>query len=193
MFWLLPLNHFYFYENCVYGVLCKLHTSPPSIILYKWHAVSLQSWNTHCDVFIYFFAGGGGGRMANMIPPHPLLYSRELELDELLWMTFPLLPYLPHRSQDRPLFESREQHERDLWDLSLVSSGEERQTQVGSHSCIYHSRLLNRRLTDMLAVRNTTNLSNPSFLSRKPLLANAENFTVYIKNSIRFPKFKFSK
>ncbi|XP_077692654.1 P2X purinoceptor 5 isoform X1 [Eretmochelys imbricata] len=27
----------------------------------------------------------------------------------------------------------------------------------------------------------------------KPLLANAENFTVYIKNSIRFPKFKFSK
>ncbi|XP_077168034.1 P2X purinoceptor 5 isoform X1 [Paroedura picta] len=28
---------------------------------------------------------------------------------------------------------------------------------------------------------------------RKPLLANAENFTVYIKNSIRFPKFKFSK
>ncbi|XP_033028316.1 P2X purinoceptor 5 [Lacerta agilis] len=28
---------------------------------------------------------------------------------------------------------------------------------------------------------------------RKPLLANAENFTVYIKNSIRFPRFKFSK
>ncbi|KAM7139559.1 LOW QUALITY PROTEIN: P2X purinoceptor 5 [Macrochelys suwanniensis] len=28
---------------------------------------------------------------------------------------------------------------------------------------------------------------------RKPLLVNAENFTVYIKNSIRFPKFKFSK
>ncbi|NWI23690.1 P2RX5 protein, partial [Sula dactylatra] len=28
---------------------------------------------------------------------------------------------------------------------------------------------------------------------RKPLLASAENFTVYIKNSIRFPKFKFSK
>ncbi|KAJ6657256.1 hypothetical protein lerEdw1_002623 [Lerista edwardsae] len=28
---------------------------------------------------------------------------------------------------------------------------------------------------------------------KKPLLANAENFTVYIKNSIRFPKFKFSK
>ncbi|XP_053131092.1 P2X purinoceptor 5 isoform X2 [Hemicordylus capensis] len=29
--------------------------------------------------------------------------------------------------------------------------------------------------------------------SKKPLLANAENFTVYIKNAIRFPKFKFSK
>ncbi|XP_030392316.1 P2X purinoceptor 5 isoform X3 [Gopherus evgoodei] len=29
--------------------------------------------------------------------------------------------------------------------------------------------------------------------TKKPLLANAENFTVYIKNSIRFPKFKFSK
>ncbi|XP_071620999.1 P2X purinoceptor 5 isoform X6 [Heliangelus exortis] len=28
---------------------------------------------------------------------------------------------------------------------------------------------------------------------KKPLLANAENFTVYIKNSVRFPKFKFSK
>ncbi|XP_061460756.1 P2X purinoceptor 5 isoform X2 [Rhineura floridana] len=28
---------------------------------------------------------------------------------------------------------------------------------------------------------------------KKPLLANAENFTVYIKNSIRFPRFKFSK
>ncbi|NXU23546.1 P2RX5 protein, partial [Thalassarche chlororhynchos] len=28
---------------------------------------------------------------------------------------------------------------------------------------------------------------------KKPLLASAENFTVYIKNSIRFPKFKFSK
>uniref|UniRef100_A0A8D0GCR6 P2X purinoceptor n=1 Tax=Sphenodon punctatus TaxID=8508 RepID=A0A8D0GCR6_SPHPU len=28
---------------------------------------------------------------------------------------------------------------------------------------------------------------------KKPLLANAENFTVYIKNSIRFPKFRFSK
>ncbi|NXI56248.1 P2RX5 protein, partial [Chloroceryle aenea] len=28
---------------------------------------------------------------------------------------------------------------------------------------------------------------------KKPLLACAENFTVYIKNSIRFPKFKFSK
>ncbi|XP_066490884.1 P2X purinoceptor 5 [Tiliqua scincoides] len=28
---------------------------------------------------------------------------------------------------------------------------------------------------------------------KKPLLAKAENFTVYIKNSIRFPKFKFSK
>ncbi|NWQ78979.1 P2RX5 protein, partial [Columbina picui] len=27
---------------------------------------------------------------------------------------------------------------------------------------------------------------------KKPLLATAENFTVYIKNSIRFPKFKFS-
>uniref|UniRef100_A0A8C3UK63 P2X purinoceptor n=1 Tax=Catharus ustulatus TaxID=91951 RepID=A0A8C3UK63_CATUS len=27
----------------------------------------------------------------------------------------------------------------------------------------------------------------------KPLLGSAENFTVYIKNSIRFPKFKFSK
>ncbi|XP_074869744.1 P2X purinoceptor 5 isoform X4 [Carettochelys insculpta] len=27
---------------------------------------------------------------------------------------------------------------------------------------------------------------------KKPLLAKAENFTVYIKNSIRFPKFKFS-
>uniref|UniRef100_A0A8C0EHR1 P2X purinoceptor n=1 Tax=Bubo bubo TaxID=30461 RepID=A0A8C0EHR1_BUBBB len=31
------------------------------------------------------------------------------------------------------------------------------------------------------------------FSFRKPLLASAENFTVYIKNSIRFPKFKFSK
>ncbi|XP_025070611.1 P2X purinoceptor 5 isoform X3 [Alligator sinensis] len=29
--------------------------------------------------------------------------------------------------------------------------------------------------------------------AKKVLLANAENFTVYIKNSIRFPKFKFSK
>ncbi|XP_062448217.1 P2X purinoceptor 5 isoform X1 [Rhea pennata] len=29
--------------------------------------------------------------------------------------------------------------------------------------------------------------------SKKPLLASAENFTIYIKNSIRFPKFKFSK
>ncbi|XP_009632250.1 P2X purinoceptor 5 [Egretta garzetta] len=28
---------------------------------------------------------------------------------------------------------------------------------------------------------------------KKPLLASAENFTVYIKNSIRFPKFNFSK
>ncbi|XP_027646878.2 P2X purinoceptor 5 isoform X2 [Falco peregrinus] len=28
---------------------------------------------------------------------------------------------------------------------------------------------------------------------KKPLLASAENFTVYIKNSIHFPKFKFSK
>ncbi|XP_030328681.1 P2X purinoceptor 5 isoform X1 [Strigops habroptila] len=28
---------------------------------------------------------------------------------------------------------------------------------------------------------------------KKPLLASAENFTVYIKNSVRFPKFKFSK
>ncbi|XP_029469388.1 P2X purinoceptor 5, partial [Rhinatrema bivittatum] len=28
---------------------------------------------------------------------------------------------------------------------------------------------------------------------KKPLLGNAENFTVYIKNSIRFPKFNFSK
>ncbi|XP_078235282.1 P2X purinoceptor 5 isoform X1 [Pogona vitticeps] len=28
---------------------------------------------------------------------------------------------------------------------------------------------------------------------RKLLLANAENFTIYIKNSIRFPRFKFSK
>ncbi|XP_054250460.1 P2X purinoceptor 5 isoform X2 [Indicator indicator] len=28
---------------------------------------------------------------------------------------------------------------------------------------------------------------------KTPLLASAENFTVYIKNSIRFPKFKFSK
>ncbi|XP_013809334.2 P2X purinoceptor 5 isoform X1 [Apteryx mantelli] len=28
---------------------------------------------------------------------------------------------------------------------------------------------------------------------KKPLLASAENFTIYIKNSIRFPKFKFSK
>ncbi|XP_039576840.1 P2X purinoceptor 5 isoform X5 [Passer montanus] len=28
---------------------------------------------------------------------------------------------------------------------------------------------------------------------KKPLLGSAENFTVYIKNSIRFPKFKFSK
>ncbi|XP_042298310.1 P2X purinoceptor 5 [Sceloporus undulatus] len=28
---------------------------------------------------------------------------------------------------------------------------------------------------------------------KKPLLAHAENFTVYIKNSIRFPRFKFSK
>nr|XP_006138748.1 P2X purinoceptor 5 isoform X1 [Pelodiscus sinensis] len=31
------------------------------------------------------------------------------------------------------------------------------------------------------------------FKPKKPLLASAENFTVYIKNSIRFPKFKFSK
>ncbi|XP_075760745.1 P2X purinoceptor 5 isoform X3 [Pelodiscus sinensis] len=30
------------------------------------------------------------------------------------------------------------------------------------------------------------------FKPKKPLLASAENFTVYIKNSIRFPKFKFS-
>ncbi|XP_048823193.1 P2X purinoceptor 5 isoform X2 [Lagopus muta] len=28
---------------------------------------------------------------------------------------------------------------------------------------------------------------------KKPLLASAENFTVFVKNSIRFPKFKFSK
>ncbi|KGL84375.1 P2X purinoceptor 5, partial [Tinamus guttatus] len=28
---------------------------------------------------------------------------------------------------------------------------------------------------------------------KKPLLGSAENFTIYIKNSIRFPKFKFSK
>lgn len=34
---------------------------------------------------------------------------------------------------------------------------------------------------------------NKPFSSRKPLLGSAENFTVYIKNSIRFPKFKFSK
>lgn len=31
------------------------------------------------------------------------------------------------------------------------------------------------------------------FLSREPLLSEAENFTVYIKNFIRFPKFEFSK
>lgn len=38
-----------------------------------------------------------------------------------------------------------------------------------------------------------TKTENKPFSSRKPLLGSAENFTVYIKNSIRFPKFKFSK
>jgi len=33
----------------------------------------------------------------------------------------------------------------------------------------------------------------PLFLSREPLLSEAENFTIYIKNFIRFPKFEFSK
>uniref|UniRef100_A0A669BU86 P2X purinoceptor n=1 Tax=Oreochromis niloticus TaxID=8128 RepID=A0A669BU86_ORENI len=32
-----------------------------------------------------------------------------------------------------------------------------------------------------------------SFVSREPLLSDAENFTIYIKNFIRFPKFEFSK
>lgn len=32
-----------------------------------------------------------------------------------------------------------------------------------------------------------------SFVSREPLLSEAENFTIYIKNFIRFPKFEFSK
>lgn len=32
-----------------------------------------------------------------------------------------------------------------------------------------------------------------SFTSREPLLSEAENFTIYIKNFIRFPKFEFSK
>lgn len=38
-----------------------------------------------------------------------------------------------------------------------------------------------------------TKTENKPFSCRKPLLGSAENFTVYIKNSIRFPKFKFSK
>lgn len=38
-----------------------------------------------------------------------------------------------------------------------------------------------------------TKAEDKPFSCRKPLLGSAENFTVYIKNSIRFPKFKFSK
>lgn len=33
----------------------------------------------------------------------------------------------------------------------------------------------------------------PGLVFRKPLLGKAEDFTVYIKNFIRFPKFNFSK
>lgn len=41
--------------------------------------------------------------------------------------------------------------------------------------------------------RVQSSAAHQAFSSRTPLLASAENFTVYIKNSIRFPKFKFSK
>lgn len=34
---------------------------------------------------------------------------------------------------------------------------------------------------------------SPGLVFRKPLLGKAEDFTVYIKNFIRFPKFNFSK
>lgn len=33
----------------------------------------------------------------------------------------------------------------------------------------------------------------PGLICRKPLLGKAEDFTIYIKNFIRFPKFNFSK
>lgn len=33
----------------------------------------------------------------------------------------------------------------------------------------------------------------PGWVFRKPLLGKAEDFTIYIKNFIRFPKFNFSK
>uniref|UniRef100_A0A663MEH6 P2X purinoceptor n=1 Tax=Athene cunicularia TaxID=194338 RepID=A0A663MEH6_ATHCN len=46
-----------------------------------------------------------------------------------------------------------------------------------------------RRTCEILAWCPVEKRSKP----KKPLLASAENFTVYIKNSIRFPKFKFSK
>lgn len=35
--------------------------------------------------------------------------------------------------------------------------------------------------------------SCPGLVFRKPLLSNAENATVYIKNYIHFPKFNYSK
>lgn len=35
--------------------------------------------------------------------------------------------------------------------------------------------------------------SCPGLVFRKPLLGKAEDFTIYIKNFIRFPKFNFSK
>ncbi|XP_075575559.1 P2X purinoceptor 5 isoform X3 [Pelecanus crispus] len=46
-----------------------------------------------------------------------------------------------------------------------------------------------RRTCEILAWCPVEKRSKPT----KPLLASAENFTVYIKNSVRFPKFNFSK
>lgn len=125
----------------------------------------------------------------------------------------PTIFALSTRNQDRLVSE---QH-WDLWDSRLVSCGIQQETHVrplpllpnigylpfcaATHSdpsqgpSYFTGLFLTNKAWQaplVLFVCFFTQLP-VSFLSREPLLSEAENFTIYIKNFIRFPKFEFSK
>lgn len=122
---------------------------------------------------------------------------------------------LSFRNQDRLVFK---QH-GDLWDSRLVSCWIQQETHVRPLSLLQNFGNLpfcattltldliphrDRDISQVLFITNTacqlqmfsivffTQLP-VSLISREPLLSEAENFTIYIKNFIRFPKFEFSK